>query len=258
MTNPNRRRTFIRTLIGGLVVATLPLGCAEEAPPPPPPAPVQKVQAPPPPPAAKSVEQLMAELNIDQRISLPDLRAPATTEARIAVLEFFDSMCRGDTKSLGPMLSAVDKMAMDELVESGVWAQTTQSIRRIEIQTGQSPVFGEPAALAVIEVARPDRTVYEPQLWYYQPSDGRYSWSAVATPPGIMEKLSGEDWIEAWHKLLEQDLALADKPDEEINEKQADLDEGGEGSGERPASPEGPGQPSTPQTPRTPYQPPRP
>lgn len=247
--------------------ALLPAGCTDSTPvvvAPPPPA---YVPPPPPPPSVKSVEQLMAELSIDPRIELPEQRAPATTEARVAVLEFFDSIARGDDQSLGKMLSSADKQELDELVRSGQWKDVTGSIKRIQIQTGQSP-GGDPAALAVIEVGKPSGTDYQPQLWYYQPEADSYSFIAVATPPGIMDRLSGEDLIEAWHRILAQDMALADKPDEAIVEAKVEYDKGDGGSsgggspGESPggANPGGggPGMPGKAKKPSTPYQPPHP
>src|SRR5688572_26315773 len=97
-------------------------GCSDDAssqvavaPPPPPP------PAPPAPPPVSSIEDLMAELNIDPRVSLSEDKAPGTTDERRAVLVFFDAMARGNAQALKGMLSVTDQLELDALVESGAW-----------------------------------------------------------------------------------------------------------------------------------------
>ena len=96
----NRRRTWLE-LGGAALVCTglLLTGCSKE----PEPAPVAKAPAapppPPPPPAAPKVQtiaDLMDELGIDSRVSLPEDMAPRSTDERIAVLSFLDGFARGD------------------------------------------------------------------------------------------------------------------------------------------------------------------
>ena len=48
---------------------------------------------------------------------------------------------------------------------------------------------------------------------------------SVATPPKIMEKLSGDDWIAAWMKEVKLELAKATEPDEVIEIPQTDFTE---------------------------------
>jgi hypothetical protein len=211
MMNHRSRWQWIGIATLGSLTLTLGFaGCSEEEP-----APVVQAAPPPPPPPpapkVKSISELMAELNIDPRIILPEDKAPATTAARVAVLEFFDAMARGDAQSLEGMLSEADKESLKIMVESGSWAATTADIQAIEVQTGASP-SDDAAALAVITVG----TDYQPQLWYYAQGGEGFTFDAVATPPGILDKLSGGDWIQAWHDILAADLALADLPDEEI------------------------------------------
>jgi hypothetical protein len=259
----NRNARWIVTgsaAVASMMIATTLGGCAEDAPPqvvvddtPPPP-------PPPPRPSVHTIEHLMAELGIDRRIVLPENRAPGTNEARVAVLQFFDTMVKGEHEELGLLLSAADKLALDELVDAGTWQPSIASIKRVEIQTGSSPA-GDPAALAIIEVDTASGTDFRPQLWYYQPGQAGYTFTAVATPPGIMAKLSGEDWIEAWHRILQEDLALAELPDTPIKEPKMNYDksgqDGGAGpSGGGPSEPSMPGRRTPPRTP--PYRPPGP
>lgn len=198
-------------------------GCSKEeeqvvvAPPPPP---------PPPAPAAPSVtpiEQLMAEMNIDPRVVLPEDKAPDNDIDRRAILSFFDGFARGNDKAVTTMLPETDRVQLAALVESGAWKDTTARITRIEIQSGNSPL-SDKCALAVVEV-KGGGDAFQPQLWTYNTANETAVFEAVPTPPGILDRLSG-DWISRWFAILEEELALADKPDEEFTIAQRDLDDG--------------------------------
>ena len=218
---------------------------------------------PPPRPALTPVEQLMAEMGIDRRVRLPEEMAPPTDIERRAVLAFFDTFARGDSKSLGSMLGKLDRDELNELVASGDWAQTTRKITKIEVRTGKSPSEGSPCALAIFHVDGGD---FQPQLWYYRADEQSAEFEAVATPPDVMDRLHGTDWITAWFALLEEDLALADEPDEEIIIPQRDVSDPNRPSAEPSApgySPSSPGDPSRPSSPggpggRRPHGPKRP
>jgi hypothetical protein len=179
------------------------------------------------------VQELMAELNIDPRVDLPEGRAPASTADRRAVLEFFDSVARGDSESLKSMLSEPDRDALSAMVAVGAWKSSTERIQKVRVQTGGNPQdAGELCALAIIE----DGDTYQPQLWsFVSKPDGTASFRAIATPPGIMNRLSGDDWILAWFKILEEEMLLAQKPDEDLNAPKVaatdDKDEKAEGDG---------------------------
>ena len=205
-----RKRLF--RLGGALLLAAAPFACGSSEPP------TRQAVAPPPPappapakPRATAIAQLMTQLGIDERVRLPEDKAPSTTEARTAILEFFDTFARGDDTGLGTMLSGLDQAELEELVESGAWEETTSHIDRIDVQTGQSPT-GRACALAIFYVADD----FQPQLWYYETYEDGATFDAVAAPPNIMERLSGADWIAAWFDLLTEELALADEPDEEF------------------------------------------
>jgi hypothetical protein len=229
------------TLLGGVVAGLTLAGCGGEpeaqvtqrpvaAPAPPP---------PPPKPALTPVSQLMAQLSIDERIVLAEEDAPDNDPDRIAVLEFFDAFARGDVETLGTMMSALDQVELEALASSDVWEKTVDGIVEITLDTAPGP-FGEKCALAVFEV----ETDFQPQLWYYTSSADGAQFEAAATPPDIMGKLHGEDWIAVWHQLLEEERLLANKLDVEIERAQVVLAQGSGGNnpGARaPSSPKKPG-----------------
>jgi hypothetical protein len=190
----------------------------------------------------------MAQRGIDERINMPEDSAPSTDAARIAVLEFFDGFARGDDVALGSMLAGLDQAELRELVGSGAWSETTSRIKQIDVQTGQSP-DGEDCALAVFYVERS----YQPQLWYYTVDTSGSEFAAVAAPPNMVDRLGGSDWISGWFQILDQELALADKPEEEYVVPQRDYSDkersksGGPATGPvNPGSPTPPGRPSAP------------
>jgi hypothetical protein len=200
-------------------------------------------------PPVTSVAQLMLDLGIDDRVSLPEDMAPMTTPERKAVLEFFDSFARGDQTALGSMLTKVDHDELDELVKSGAWADATNKISGIDVQTGTSPINGEPCALAVFYVDGG----FQPQLWYYTVDRGGAEFDAVAAPPNLMDRLYGDDWIAAWFDILDEEMALADKPDEEFVVPQREVGDDtprARSSGGGPAA--NPTRPSTPSAPGRP------
>lgn len=226
MMNPKREWKSIGMCAATIAVASVVLiGCskAEEdvvavAPPPPPPP-----QAPPPP-ALTPIDQLMVQLNIDPRVRLPEAKAPDNDEDRKAVLVFFDAFARGDANAVKGMLPETDQHEMTPLVDSGVWKKSVAEIKSIDVQTGRNG--GNKCALAVIETGKGAVSNFQPQLWYYTSESSSAVFEAAATPPGIIDQLSGNDWIAAWHKILADELALADKPEEEFEPAKKILDDG--------------------------------
>ena len=217
----DRRRSSPRVLQAGcaatvaLLAGAMLVGCGGSEPAtvaiaPAPPRP--ETPRTPPPLAVTPIAQLMVDLGIDDRVSLPEDRAPMTDPERKAVLEFYDSFARGDSTALASLLTRLDRDELDELVESGAWEDTTGKITRIDVQTGNSPHDGVACALAVFYVDGG----FQPQLWYYTANEGRWLFESVAAPPNLMDRLYGEDWIAAWFEILDEEMALADKPDEEF------------------------------------------
>ncbi|UCD76108.1 MAG: hypothetical protein JSV91_04135 [Phycisphaerales bacterium] len=242
-------------LFGGIGIAGV--GCESEEPPPPPQT-RRTVTPPPAPPPVKTIQDLMEEYRIDERVILRADRAPESTEERVAILEFFDAFARGDAEALGSMLTPLDRMELEAMVAAGVWDESTAGISSIEIQTGENSL-GQSCALAVIEVG----FEFEPQLWYYTVEGDTPVFEAAPAPPGILDELSG-DWIAAWHRILEEEMALAMVPDEDLNPVQTNLDEDedgasssggtsrGTGSSPNSSPPPGRGRRKPPSTPRRP------
>ncbi len=128
----------------------------------------------------------------------------------------------------------------------------TSEISGIDVQTGTSPANGEPCALAVFYVDGG----FQPQLWYYTVDHDGAEFDAVAAPPNLMDRLYGDDWIAAWFAILDEEWALADKPDEEFIVAQREVGDdtarartGGRGPGANPSGPSTPSDPSRPSAP---------
>ena len=141
--------------------------------------------------------------------------------------------------TVGSMLSRVDERELVQLVDSGTWEKTTSQITRIEVSTADHD--GQTVAYGMFHMGYD----YQPQLWYYSIDDEEATFDAVATPPGIIDRLSGADWITAWFNLLEQELALADQPDEEFAPPQKNYSPGST-SGGAPAVRKAPNNPFQP------------
>jgi hypothetical protein len=230
--------------LGGMLAATIGLtGCSAEedepvvretAPPPPPPAPSR--------PTVRSVDDLKAELRIDNRVIMTEDIAPGTTEERKAILTFFDAFARGDNGALARQLSDLDQRELDRMVESGQWDKATRGIEEVMIfQTGDSP--NGKAVVALYLVDGSDQV----QMWYYTGRGDEFTFEAAPTPPNMANRLSGTDWISAWHAILQEEMELALRPDEVFETPQQVLDESTSQEGDR--SPSGaPGGPSRPTT----------
>ncbi len=214
-------------------------GCAEEetkpivkaAPPPPPP--------PPPPPALTPISDLMAQYDIDQRVELPEQFAPDSDPSRIAVLQFYDAMVRGDVPAMSVMLSFEDKDELMKMDSDGTFGSAVEDIASVQLRSGYNP-NGEEAVVAILQTY----DSYQPQLWLFTADDyGGSEFSSEATPVNVMDKLSGNDWISSWYQLLDQELAVAMQLDEAIQAPIRDLNKGedAEISGGGGSNPGGPG-----------------
>jgi hypothetical protein len=157
------------------------------------------------------------------------------------VLVFFDAIARGNADSLKGMLAMTDQVELDALVDSGSWKDATSRIRRIDVQTGRNDE--DWCALAVIEVGSGFEINFQPQLWYYRLEQETPTFEAAACPPGMMDRLSGSDWIVAWHKILDDEAKLAAEPDAEMAIVQRDIssNQGGGGMAGGGGAPSGPG-----------------
>jgi hypothetical protein len=235
--------SFRLLAVGGalacLTLAAGPVGCESES------EPAQTYVPPPPPPpkpqgpVVTPISELVAKMGIDERVNLPEEKAPKTDVQRRAVLAFFDAFARGDSTAVGSMLSRLDQRELEALVQSGAWDETTSKIELIDVDTAEHE--GQTVAFGMFHVGFD----YQPQLWYYTADEDGATFDAVAAPPNIVERLSSADWITAWFDLLAEELALADKPDEEFAVPQKNYSTG-TGGGSGPAARRGPSNPFNP------------
>ncbi len=206
----NSARSTALAICAATCASALLVACQDDAPvavapPPPPPPRVEVVEAP----KVASIKELMAQYDIDQRVNLPEERAPETEAERVAVLKFFDAFARGNADAIKPMLSAPDQFLLDGIVTSGGFAKSTgASIARIDVRCAREA--GNSCTLAVFHVGEG----FEPQLWSYTTTGSTPEFDSIATPPSIMDKLSGDNWIASWFEVLKLELAKADEPDE--------------------------------------------
>lgn len=238
------RLDAVSLLAGSALVAGSFLGgCSEPPPPPPPPVAKAEPKAAEPVRSVTPIKELMAQYNIDPRVNLPEERAPDNDPARIAVLKFYDAFVRGNADGLKPMLSEPDQFQLEGMVSNGAFAKSTEGITRVDVRCGRGP--DSDCTLAVFHTGEQ----FQPQLWSYTADDNGGTFDSVATPPGIMDKLSGDNWITAWFDVLKLELAKAGEPDEVIEIPQQDFTtedttaaaDTGSAQPSGPAAPSGPG-----------------
>ncbi|MSR41313.1 MAG: hypothetical protein EXS10_05350 [Phycisphaerales bacterium] len=247
----SRSSLLVSASMTALVVASL-VGCSDPAPPPPPPMVV--VPPPPPPPSLTPISELMARYNIDPRVVLPEDRAPNTDPQRIAVLQFFDAFVRGNVSALTPMLSPPDQYQLEQLALNNAFEELAKSISKCDVRCGSHE--SDDCTLAVFSIGEE----FQPQLWVYTVSESSSEFDSIATPLKVLDKLSGSDWIAAWYKILSDELALAQKPDEVVEAPSQDLSQEADPASAAPeAAPGLPGaMPSGKRTPGAPIGAPKP
>ncbi|MEE2971596.1 MAG: hypothetical protein VX672_00580 [Planctomycetota bacterium] len=242
MINPTRRRSteLLRGLaaiaLGGAVLVTG--GCSSEEPEEvvvqTPVKRAPKVEVVEVVPTVEPVDSIKLRLGIDPRVNLAEDKAPESTEARIAVLRFFDGFARGDASRLDGLMSDADALILEQMVDAGTFTDATGRIMGVKLETGSSPDFGD-CALAVYMM---NDGTFETQLWSYaiegDPEGDGPVFDALPSPPNMLERLSGDDWITAWIQILEDELARATEPDEIVEFTNTDLTEETE-SGSSPA-----------------------
>jgi hypothetical protein len=114
------------------------------------------------------------------------------------------------------------------MATSGAFAKSTGGISRIDVRCGVDA--GATHALAVFHVGEE----YEPQLWTLSNAEASPEFDSVATPPDIMDKISGDDPIGVWFLVVKSELAKAEEPDEQPELPKQDFtaeDGGGENAG---------------------------
>ena len=219
-------------------------GCGEDPPPPPPPVvnsqPVAPPPPPPPPPPSYTpISELMVTYNIDNRVQLSEDTAPKNDDQRIALLLFYDAFARGDSSRLAGMLDSADQIQLEAMTKSGEFKAATDEIFAIDVRTGMSPM-GDNATLGLFMVG----DEFQPTLWTYTVMEGSTSggsFKSESTPPNMIDRLSGDDWITAWYTILGLEIARASEMDEEIEIPTQDFTEEDDSAGGSPGGPGGPG-----------------
>lgn len=226
-------------------VGILLTGCGEEEVAPVVQAAAPQAPPPPPPPSLTPISDLMAQYNIDQRVVLEERFAPDTTDAaRVAVLQFFDSFARADAGGLRTVMHPQDQEELDVLTSDDRFDDAVADIEEIEVRCGFTP-NGDEAVVAILKMT----DSYQPQLWEFMADEvSAPEFTSGPSPIDVMDNLSGDNWVSAWYRLLDQELAIAMELDEEVEVPQRDLtnDEGSPSTGSGGRSPSGPGRGRTP------------
>lgn len=219
------------------------ISCGEEEAPPAPIVRAAPTPPPPPPPepTVKSIAELMAQYNIDERVNLPEHMAPDTNEKRIAVLKFWNAFAKSDADYAGGQMAVLDRKVLDGLVKNGAWGATTSKITSIEVQCKD-----ESEGFATFGLITSGGTE-QPMLWDAVLTGNEAVFTAFPGTPDILAHLSGEDSVGAWKTYIN---GLFEKysnlPDEEVEIPQSDVQlaegaaaAGSGGGGETPAPPGG-------------------
>jgi len=222
---------FAKVLLAAAVCTGL-AGCGEDAPPAKDDKPKNIVDAGPPPPA--SIEELIAEHGIDDRVWMDEKLAPSTTEERVLTLKFFDGFLKGRADLLRPHLGDLELEELAILESTGQLAQLAADIEGIEVMTGASHE-GQPAWLALYEFA----DHIEGQMWEIHGGPGGYVLQAAPLPPGLSQAL-GASPFEDWYAAVAAEQLMKDASDLGVeraraiaaaDDPNAGIDEGGGRSG---------------------------
>lgn len=118
--------------------------------------------------------------------------------------------------------------------------QMQESLAAASLPTAPTVYAGDQCALALFTI----EGELQAQLWYYQPRGDGFEFQSAPTPPNIVNRLSGTNWIQSWHDIIDEEIMLASKPDEDITPPQQRIEDdsaGGGGSGGSPVGPASPG-----------------
>lgn len=153
-------------------------------------------------------------------------------------------------KSLGLRDDQIEQIA--GLVGTPGWdglvTDAMQSLAAAPTTASPTLYAGEECVLALFIVDGREQV----QLWYYEQAGDRFVFRSAPTPPNMINRLSGTNWIKSWHDIIDREMMLAFQPDERIAPRQQRLDDGDDSSSPSsgPSGPAGPRAPSLPPPPQ--------
>jgi len=199
-------------------------------------------------PPKKSLADIQNEVNADLRIAWNDENNSESNIEREAIFRFFTAFLQNDQATLHAMLSPVDQLELGTLTETTDLVALFKNVTRVDIQTGSDPSTGKSCVIAAYEVGMN----YQPQLWSFQELNGSIVFSALESPPGLIDQLSG-NWIKTYFKKREELYASALDDDHTSSYQLAG--EGTTSSGVGKGTPNTPNRPNTPGKPGSPNRP---
>ena len=182
-----------------------------------------EIQRAPAPPPVTPISELMAQYGIDDRVRLMEQDAPGTDQERIAVLTFFNSMLVQQDE-FAKMLSSEDQREFNTMMmQADAISEALGEVSEVRLQCGASPDF-KPAVVAIIETY----DGWHPQLWTYTISSSGMNalppvFTSGPTPLSVMSKLSGGGQVQRWYELLDEELTIANRPEEATEDLKVDL-----------------------------------
>jgi|GEM_PF-4361825 len=88
-----------------------------------------------PAPERHAERNALKGLDLDPKVSFPKINEPTSRDVAGAVAALAAAIAEGDSRALHPMLDEPNQAILDELVESGVWQSSTESITKVRVCT---------------------------------------------------------------------------------------------------------------------------
>jgi len=81
-------------------------------------------------------------LELDPKVVFPQINEPSSKEVAVAVADLAAAIAGGDSRTLHQMLDTPNQVILDELVETGIWQESTETISNVRVcsleEEGQS------------------------------------------------------------------------------------------------------------------------